>query len=282
MDGLIKVTFKIPGDVLDRLLYTSYERVGGIVRDPVTGKIVFLLRDQAEENYSGSALTVRVPEMLSATLDSYTFAEFAYKFNKCIVKDAKEIDSEDAVEYLQKLENGFTLVSRTLSSQTKVTADSDIARAGELLLESFNYFKDLFNYNLGIVDKRTDLKSFPVLKLCIFISVCLAKVFLTKKQYELSCSWVERAYDLSVTAMKKYPAIHCKHIKDVEHYVHIANLPAKEFIRELKEIIMSPAGKPKIKFPPMEVIYLWNCIEYIEGYQIEIMAQSVQDGKTNI
>lgn len=282
MEGLSKITFKIPGDVLNKLLYTSYERVGGIIRQPETGQIVFRLMEQAGENYSGSTLTVRVPEILATTLDTYHLADFKDKFGKYIVAGAKELNSGEAAGYLQKLENGVALAARLSPPQTGVTEDSDMTGAGGLLLESFNYFKDLFHYNLGIIDKRTDLKSFPALKLAIFNSICLAKAHLIKEQYNQSCAWVEKAHDLAVTAMKKYPTIHCKHINDIEHYVSIAGLPAKEFIQELQEIITSPAGKPKIKFPPMEVIYLWNCVEYLEGYLVEVGEKVKQAGETNI
>lgn len=35
-------------------------------------------------------------------------------------------------------------------------------------------------------------------------------------------------------------------------------------------MLASPATKPKYKFPPMEAVYLWNCAEYLKGYQLEL------------
>lgn len=270
MEGLSKISLVIDGTVKQKLLYGEYERFGGIITDIASGKIVYRLTDKAEDDYDGTAITLRVPGILGATLGSLSFVALREKFYEYIKVAYGDSFAAEQKNMLERL--GSVVYRAGDHGSPGLTPDFEVASAGlvQELEECFTYFKDLFAYNLGIVDKRTNFYSFPLLKICVFISVCVALIYYHLKKYNICREWLEEAMDLCVTAMKKYPTVFCKHLSDVEHYESISALPPKAYFGALKDIILSPAGQPKIKFPPAEVIYLWSCYEFLEGYVHEI------------
>jgi len=271
LKGLSKISLQIDGNVKKKLLYGEYERSGGIIIDAASGSIVYRLTDKAkDDDDEGSAITLRVPGILGTTLESLTLETMREKFNEYI---KVELGASFDPEQKTMLDRMGVVIDRLVHSGAKDTlaghdeASADFVRELE---ECYTYYKELFTYNLGIADKRTDFRSFPMLKICVFIAICIVIIYYYLEKYYICKEWLEEAKDLCFRAMKKYPTVFCKHISDVEHYENIAALPPGAYIKALKEIIMSPAGKPKIKFPPTEVIYLWSCYEFLEGYVYEI------------
>jgi hypothetical protein len=260
------------------LLRGEYIRAGGIIIDSSTGNVAYRLMDEAGDDYEGDVITLRVPGIMGATLRSLTFENLRVKFNEYIkIEFGAFIDAEQKA----MLDRLVIVVDRIGSSgNSDMIGEDGIALLGyaKELEECYAYFKELCSYNIEIMDKRTNFYSFPLLKICVFIAICMVLVYLHLKKYYQCKEWLEEAIDLCVTAMKKYPAVFCKHISDVEHYENIAALSPRAYIGALKEIIMSPAGKPKIKFPPAEVIYLWSCYEFLEGYVYEIAVTDVMEG----
>lgn len=268
MDGLIKHTFKVSQDVKKKLLCGEYKRTGGMILDPASGKIVYYLTEMVDGEYSGSDITLRIPGILNITLSSLTFSALKKNFDKFIRQDTNPLNNGETSGYLSKLEENVD--SLGVGGNGASLHDQDVAEIVKGFEDCYAHYKELYCYNLGIADKRTEFKSFPVLKICIYTSLCVALLYFRSGKYHICGEWLEEAMDMVMTAMKKYPTVYSKHMSDVEHYVKIAALPPREYIKELMDIIMSPADKPKIKFPPMEVIYLWSCYEYLEGYRYEV------------
>lgn len=268
MDGLIKCTFKVSQDVKNKLLSGEYKRAGGIIREPASGKIACYLTERADEQYSGPVVALRLPGILSVTLSALTFDALKIKYAEFIKKEAELLNNGELLECLSKM--GESVAVLGAGEKGGGPGGGEVAEAVKGFEDCYVHFKELYFYNLGIADTRSDFKSFPVLKICMYTSLCLALLYFQLKKYHMCAEWLEEAMDLVMSAMKKYPTVFSKHITDVEHYVGIAALPPGEYIKELKDIIMSPAEKPKIKFPPMEVIYLWSCYEYFEGYIYEV------------
>ncbi len=270
MKGLSKISLKIDGNVRQKLLYGEFERSGGIIIDAASGSIVYRLTDEAEDDDECSAITLRVPGILGTTLESLTFETLWGKFNEYIKVDLGASFDPEQITMLDRMGAVIDRIVHSGSPDSLAGHDVALADFVKELEECYTYFKDLFTYNLGIADKRTDFYSFPMLKICVFVTVCIVIIYYNLEKYYICKEWLEKAKDLCIRAMKKYPTVFCKHISDVEYYENIAALPPRAYISALKEIIMSPAGKPKIKFPPTEVIYLWSCYEFLEGYVYEI------------
>lgn len=263
MSSLSKTIFNMPPQIRQKLFSGEYERVGGIIREKSTGEITYLLVDKLDEEKEGFSISISKPEILESTLQHLT----AEQIRKNIKLVEKELDAQNIQikpDDLTKIENTVNIIL------LKSNIIEQAQQINGMMLELYSKYHHIFKKYQRDLDRPKNLQSFPFIKILILIAVSTSKIWMQLKDFKESEEWVLRVYKDIIESMKIYCLLNGKSDMDSAHYLAISKLQAPEFINELKEIISSPPDKPKYKFPPIEVIYLWNCVEYLEGYLIEL------------
>ncbi|MFZ5651945.1 MAG: hypothetical protein ACOY4I_14000 [Bacillota bacterium] len=263
MLSLNKTIFAVPPQIRQKLFSGEYVRVGGVIKEKASDKTAYLLVDRLSEEREGSSMSVSIPEIMDSTLKYLTSGQI----RKQLEHLERELDSQN----IQIKPEDLSIITGAIDSihMRGLTAE-ELGRATEGLSRLYTRYHDIFSKYLKDLDRPKDLQSFPFVKILILIAVTASKLCMQSDCLGDCKSWIRMVSDDITEAMKVYCLLNSKTDKDLAHFTRIAKYPASEFFYELKEIIASPATKPKYKFPPMEVIYLWNCAEYLEGYMLEL------------
>jgi hypothetical protein len=261
--SLSKTIFAVPPQLRQKLFSGEYERLGGVIRDRSTGKIVYLLVDKLDEEKEGSSISVSTPDIMDSTLKYLT----AGQVRKHLEHIEKELDSRN----IQIKPEDLALINEAIDyiHIKGITAQQLHDTTGKIM-DLYSRYHGIFSKYLNDLDRPKDLQSFPFLKILILIAVAASKICTQSKGYTEAEEWIHKIYEDIIGSMKVYCLLNSKTNMDSAHYLEISKYPPREFIDELKVIITSPPDKPKFKFPPMEVIYLWNCLEYLDGYLLEL------------
>lgn len=263
MISLSKTIFAVPPQLRQKLFSGEYERLGGVVKQKGTGKIAYLLVDKLDEEKEGSSISVSMPEIMDSNLKYLT----AGQVRKHLDRIERELDSQN----IQIKPEDLALINDAIDLiHIKDIPAQQLQETVNRMAELYNRYHGIFSKYLNDLDRPKELQSFPFIKILILIAVTTSKISIQSKAYMVSGEWIRRVHADIIKAMKIYCLLNSKTDADSAHYQKISKYPPGEFINELKEIITSPPEKPKYKFPPMEVIYLWNCLEYLDGYLLEL------------
>ena len=267
MITLSKSIFAVPPQIRQKLFSGEYERLGGIIRDKSTGRITYLLVDKLEEEKDGSIVCVSLTKIMDSTLKYLTSGQ--------IRKQLEHLEKDlDAWNIKIKPED-LDIITRAIDSiHIKNMSETELQQVTGSILKLYNRYHEVFLKYVKDLDRPRDLQSFPFIKLLIVIAVIAAKNCMQSGAIPEAGEWTRKIYEDTISGIKAYCLQNSKTDKDTAHFTRMAGLPAKVFFEELKEVIASPATKPKYKFPPMEAIYLWNCTEYLEGYLLELESLS--------
>ncbi|MFZ5645394.1 MAG: hypothetical protein ACOY46_17635 [Bacillota bacterium] len=263
MITLNKTIFAMPPQIRQKMFSGEYERVGGIIKEKSSGKIIYLLVDKLSEEKDHNSVSVSVPEILNSTLKFLTAGQvrtYIEILNRDLDAQNIQIKPEDLSIIIESTE----LINMSGLSQ------EDLERVSENMIKVYTRYRDIFTKYLKDLDRPKDIQSFPFIKITLLVAVIAAKLCKQSNNIPKALEWVRMTYTVIVDAIKAYCLINSKTEKDLDHFTAISRYPASEFFKELREVLASPANKPKYKFPPMEAIYLWNCAEYLEGYQLEL------------
>lgn len=263
MISISKTIFAVPPQLRQKLFAGEYERLGGVIRQKGTGKVVYLLVDKLDAEKEGSSISVSMPEIMDSTLKYLT----AGQVRKHLDYIERELDSQNIrikPEDLVSINDAIDLI------HIKDIAEQQLQETTGKMTELYNRYHGIFSKYLNDLDRPRELQSFPFIKILILIAVTTSKLCIQSKEYKLAGEWIRRVYGDIIKAMKMYCLLNSKTDADSAHYLKISKYPPEQFIAELKVIITSPPDKPKYKFPPMGVIYLWNCLEYLDGYLLEL------------
>lgn len=263
MIGLSKTIFAVPPQLRQKLFSGEYERLGGVIRQKGTAKIVYLLVDKLDEEKDGSSISVSMPEIIDSTLKYLT----AGQVRRHLDHIERELDSQN----IQIKPEDLALINDTIDLiHIKDIAAQQLQETTGKMTELYSRYHGIFSKYLNDLDRPRELQSFPFIKILILTAVTASKLCNQSKEYTGAVEWIRRVYGDIIQAMKTYCLLNSKTDADSAHYLKISKYLPGQFIAELKEIITSPPEKPKYKFPPMEVIYLWNCLEYLDGYLLEL------------
>lgn len=263
MAGLNKAIFAVPPQIRRKIFSGEYVRLGGVIREKMSGRIICLLVDRLSEEREGSSMSLSIPEIMDSTLKYLTSGQA----RKQLEHLERELDSQN----IKLKPEDLQIITETIDSiHIRIHTPEELDRVNESMSRLYTRYHEIFSKYANDLDRPKDLQSFPFAKILILKAVTASKVFLLSGRLAEAKKWILRVYDDIIEAMKVYCLLNSRNDKDLAHFTLIAKYPAPEFLSELKEIIASPATKPKYKFPPMEVIYLWNCAEYLEGYMLEL------------
>lgn len=263
MVTLSKTIFAMPPQIRQKLFSGDYERLGGIIRDKATGRITYLLVDKLNEEKDGSSVSVSMPEIVDSTLKYLTSGQ--------IRKQLEHLERELDAQNIQIKPEDLDVITGAIDSiHIRNMSEDDLRQVNGNILKLYTRYHEVFSKYLKDLDRPRDYQSFPFIKILILITVIAAKLCMQSGGFTEAREWVHRIYEDTIKAVKAYCLQNSKTDKDMAHFTRIAGYPADVFFDELKEILASPASKPKYKFPPMEAIYLWNCAEYLEGYLLEL------------
>ncbi|MFZ5597882.1 MAG: hypothetical protein ACOY31_12825 [Bacillota bacterium] len=263
MINLTKTIFAVPPQVRQKLLNGEYERVGGVIREKLSGNVVFHLVDKLEEEKDGASISVSMPEIMDSTLRYLTAGQ--------IKKHLELLENElDALNIQIKPDDRELIVNAIDHIHLDSIPAAELQSVTGSMYRLYARYQEIFSKYLKDLDRPKSLHSFPFLKILILITVITSKICIQSRGFNEAAEWVRKTYENIIDAMKSYCLLNSKTDKDLAHFSRIAKLPSSDFLDELKEVLAGPATKPKYKFPPMEVIYLWNCSEYLEGYLLEL------------
>ncbi|MFZ5634318.1 MAG: hypothetical protein ACOY40_15875 [Bacillota bacterium] len=263
MISLSKTIFSVPPQIRQRLFSGEYKRTGGVIRNADSGNIAYLLVNRLDEEKVGSSISISIPEIMDSTLRYLT----AGQMRKQLEHVERELDTQN----IQIKPEDLSLINDTIDLiHMKDISARQLRETTGKMLDLYNRYRDIFLKYLKDLDRLKDLQSFPFIKILLLIAVDTAKLCMQSKGYVEAGEWIRKVYGDIIEAMKAYCILNSRTDADHAHYMKISRYLPKEFISELKEVITSPPDKPKYKFPPMEVIYLWNCLEYLEGYLLEL------------
>jgi len=261
--SLSKAIFSVPAQLRHKLFSGEYERLGGVIRDKATGQITFLLIDRLEQEKEGQSISVSIPEIMESTLQYLTTGQLKKQL-EAIERELDSLNIQIKPEDLELLQEAIDLI------HIKGVGGGQLHGTMGSLLDLYDRYHSIFTKYLNDLDRPRDLQSFPFLKILILIAVTAAKICIQSKGFVEAGKWIRKVYEDILSAMKTYCLLNSKTDADSSHYLQIAKYPPRQFIEELKDVITSPPDKPKYKFPPMEAIYLWNCLEYLDGYLLEL------------
>ncbi|MCL6611540.1 MAG: hypothetical protein K6T66_08380 [Peptococcaceae bacterium] len=263
MISLSKTIFAVPPHLRRKLFSGEYERLGGVIREKSSGKIVYLLVDKLDEEKEGSSISVSMPEIMDSSIKYLT----AGQIRRHLEYIEKELDTQN----IQIKPEDLDLINEAIDmTHIKGISARQLDEIKGKMLGLYDRYHGIFSKYLNDLDRPGELQSFPFLKIPVLIAVTASRIWIQSKEFTGAREWISKVYDDILQAMKVYCVLNSKTDPDRSHYQKISRYPAGEFISELKEIITSPPDKPKYKFPPMEVIYLWNCLEYLDGYLLEL------------
>ncbi|MHB8158082.1 MAG: hypothetical protein ACYDEQ_11920, partial [Desulfocucumaceae bacterium] len=210
-----------------------------------------------------SSISVSKPEIMEGTLKHLT----AGQVKEHLELLRKELDSWN----IQIRPGDLSLLNKATDLiNMKVLTDEELLLIAGALSRLYGRYHEIYSKYLRDLDRPKDLQSFPFVKIVILIAVISSKLNMQSNNFKKAGELIIKVYCDLIEAMKAYCLINSKTDKDRAHFAKISKYTALDFFEELKEVIASPATKPKYKFPPMEAIYLWNCAEYLEGYRLEL------------
>lgn len=263
MISLNKAVFSVPPQIRQKLFSCEYQRVGGIIKNVASGSVTYLLVDRLDTDKESSSISVSMPDIMDSTLRYLT----AVQMRKQLEQIERELDSWN----IRIKPEDLSLINETIDHvRMKDTSALQLQEITDKMLALYLRYREIFLKYLKDLDRPNDLQSFPFLKLLLLIATHSAKLCMQSSGYAKAGHWIKRVYDDTIEAMKVYCLLNSKTETDQAHYRKISGYQPREFISELQEVITSPPEKPKYKFPPMEVVYLWNCLEYLEGYLLEL------------
>lgn len=261
--SLSKTIFSVPPQIRRRLFAGECERLGGVIRNVDSGNIAYLLVDKLDKEKDGSSISISMPEIMDSTLKYLTSGQMR--------KQWEHVERELDTQNIQIKPEDLSLINDAIDLiHIKDISAQQLRETTGKMLELYNRYREIFFKYLKDLDRPKDLQSFPFIKILVLIAVDAAKLCMQSKDHAEAGEWVRMVYNDIIDAMKAYCVLNSRTDADHAHYTKISGYLPKEFISELKEVITSPPDKPKYKFPPMEVIYLWNCLEYLEGYLLEL------------
>ncbi|MCL5057046.1 MAG: hypothetical protein M1130_03430 [Actinobacteria bacterium] len=263
MVSLNKLIFAVPPQIRQRLFSGECQRVGGVLRDKSSGRIVYLLADELNEEKNLSSVSVTIPEILGSTLRYLTAGRVRYQIDLL----EKELD----ISNIQIKPGDLSAINEATGLiGMNVLNTEELQRLTGNMSSLYDRYHGIFTKYLKDLDRPGDYQSFPFIKIIILLSAVTARLCMQSGDRARAGEWVSRVYSDIVGAIKAYCLINSRTDKDMTHFTRISGYPAAEFFEELREVLASPATKPKYKFPPMEAVYLWNCTEYLKGYQLEL------------
>lgn len=257
-----KESYLLPEDILEKIMDRECQRLGGIIRDKA-GKIVFKLTDKASPD-EYCVLTIRKPSFMECTLGATTYE---------VLKNTVKKYPGNFFLPMKDLEDKRASIIKALALLQEsgvVKPFGEVLQALKILEEGNKYFLEQFDEQVTKYDSIYFIQSFPTLFLVMVTGIALTRAYLLEKNYTVSLEWLNKICGCVLDAMKKYCLLVSEKTVDHEHYRELVTMPADRFKEGLKDVFLSPAGQPKIKFPPMEVVYLWNCSEFLEGYLLEV------------
>lgn len=263
MVNLNKLIFAVPPQIRQKLFTVEYERTGGVIRDKFSGCIVYLLVDELNEEKNHSSISVTIPEILGSTLRYLTAGRVKNQI-ELLEKEMDDINIQINPGDLSIINEATGLIGMNLPGTEELRClTGNMSRL-------YDRYHGIFSHYLKDLDRPGDYQSFPFIKIIILSSTVAARLCMQSGDRSGAGEWVSRVYSDVVEAIKAYCLINSRTDKDMAHFTIISGYPAAEFFEELKEVLASPATKPKYKFPPMEAVYLWSCAEYLKGYQLEL------------
>jgi hypothetical protein len=237
--------------------------VGGIIREKSGGRVVCLLVDELEEGMELSSVSITIPEILGSTLKYLT----AGTVKKQLHLLAKELDASN----IQINPGDLATVNGAIDLiNTSGPGPEDLLPLTENMTKLYDRYHGIFTKYIKDLDRPGNYQSFPFIKVAVIVSVITARLCMQSGDYARATQWLDRIYADLVEAIKAYCLINSRTEKDAVHFNRISGYPAPQFFEELREVLASPATKPKYKFPPLEAVYLWNCTEYLDGYRQEL------------
>lgn len=263
MVNLHKVIFAVPPQIRQKLFTAECERVGGIIRDKSSGRIECLLVDELDEGEGLSSVSVTIPEIMGSTLKYLT----AGSVKKQLDSLEKELDASNiqiSPGDLSDINEAAALFS------DNGPGPEELLRLTGKMSKLYDRYHDIFTKYLKDLDRPRDYQSFPFIKFVVIVSAVTARLCMQSGDHARAVEWVDNVYSDLLEVIKTYCLINSRTERDTAHFRRISGYPAPQFFEELREVLSSPATKPKYKFPPMEAIYLWNCSEYLEGYRLEL------------
>ncbi|HBV95897.1 MAG: hypothetical protein JL50_04570 [Peptococcaceae bacterium BICA1-7] len=263
MVSLKKLIFAVPPPIRQRLFAGECERTGGVIREKYSGKIVYLLAEELSEEKRISSVSVTIPEILGSTL-KYLSTDRVKGQIELLEKELDANNTQINPGDLSIINSAAGLISMNLPGT------EELRSLTENMSRLYDRYQDISAKYLRDLDKPRDYQSFPFIKITILSSAVAARLCMQSGDRAGADEWVSRAYSDVVKAIKWYCLINSTTDKDKDHFTRISGYPAAEFFEELKEVLASPATKPKYRFPPMEAVYLWSCAEYLRGYQLEL------------
>lgn len=263
MISLGKTIFSVPPQLRQKLLSGEYERQGGVIREKNTEKMVYLLVDRLDEEKEGASISVSIPEIMESSLKYLTSGQ--------VRKHLELIERALDAQNIRIKPEDLALINEAIDLiHIKGVPPEQLHETTGRMMDLYNRYHSIFSKYLKDLDRPRDLQSFPFIKILLVLSVTASKICMQSGGVLEAAEWIHRVYEDTIAAMKVYCLLNSKTDADSIHYQSIARNSARDFLNEIKEIITSPPDRPKYKFPPMEVIYLWNCLEYLEGYLLEL------------